>query len=322
MADERGVLGRAITAGALMVSAIMCARGYVPGHETVSPAISIDNSATLPVIATLLGVSLTVVAIAVVTRVQDRRSDPAGIAGRDQWFRAGGAGTRPKRRWWLWLLMALGALAGCMAISVVLLQLMGSSQVDLPSWGTPTSVPTPPDSATAPPIQRPPTQLGSSLQTYLYAATAGFLVVLVAGTLVAQHHRRRRLVKPSPTARSTGGQPPADVAPTESLLRATELGLAEIGDLSRGPREAIISCYATLEQELARVPDAAPQDFDTASEVLDRAVGHSALRADSATRLVHLFAEARFSRHSMDEDDLHHAEAALRRVVDGLRGNT
>jgi hypothetical protein len=48
--------------------------------------------------------------------------------------------------------------------------------------------------------------------------------------------------------------------------------------------------------------------------VLARAVEHHALRADSATQLVDLFAEARFSPHVMNEG---HREVAVRvlRVV-------
>jgi 2-hydroxychromene-2-carboxylate isomerase len=93
------------------------------------------------------------------------------------------------------------------------------------------------------------------------------------------------------------------------LARAAEVALAEIGDLSREPREAIIACYAAMERELSHVPDAVPQDFDTPTEVLARAVEHHALQADNASQLVKLFAEARFSPHVMNEG---HRESALR----------
>ncbi|HEX2213853.1 MAG TPA: DUF4129 domain-containing protein, partial [Mycobacterium sp.] len=72
--------------------------------------------------------------------------------------------------------------------------------------------------------------------------------------------------------------------------------------------EAIIACYAAMERELTRVPAAAPQDYDTPTEVLARAVDNGALRADSATELVELFEEARFSPHVMTEA---HRDAAL-----------
>jgi hypothetical protein len=105
----------------------------------------------------------------------------------------------------------------------------------------------------------------------------------------------------------------------EPLAVAAERGLAEVGDLTRGPREAIIACYAAMEKALASSPGAAPQDSDTPSEVLARALGNRALSTGSATTLVEVFAEARFSRHVMTEDHREVAERALRSVLDELR---
>jgi hypothetical protein len=101
-------------------------------------------------------------------------------------------------------------------------------------------------------------------------------------------------------------------------VRAAEVGLAEMADLSREPREAIIACYAAMERELANVPDAAPQEFDTPTEVLARAVEHRALHADNAVQLVNLFEEARFSRHVMNEGHREVAARDLRLVLDEL----
>ena len=95
--------------------------------------------------------------------------------------------------------------------------------------------------------------------------------------------------------------------------------LAEVGDLSREPREAIIACYAAMEHALANAPGAAPQESDTPSEVLARAVEHDAIHAGSATELVALFAEARFSTHVMNEGHRDSAERALRLVLGELR---
>src|SRR6185312_7579504 len=110
-------------------------------------------------------------------------------------------------------------------------------------------------------------------------------------------HRRRTGRIPAPPARS------------ESLARAARRGLDEMTDLSREPREAIIACYAAMERELAQVPGAVPQEFDTPTEVLARAVEHHALHADNAVQLVNLFAEARFSPHVMNEG---HRDVAVR----------
>jgi hypothetical protein len=74
-----------------------------------------------------------------------------------------------------------------------------------------------------------------------------------------------------------------------------------------------------MEGELSRVPGAVPEDFDTASEVLDRAVAHRALGPDSATQLVDLFDEARFSPHVMTEAHRDAAVRVLQRVLGELR---
>ena len=74
-----------------------------------------------------------------------------------------------------------------------------------------------------------------------------------------------------------------------------------------------------MEHALASAPGAAPQESDTPSEVLARAVEHEAIQAGSATELVTLFAEARFSTHVMNEGHREAAERALRLVLDELR---
>jgi hypothetical protein len=74
-----------------------------------------------------------------------------------------------------------------------------------------------------------------------------------------------------------------------------------------------------MERELTHVPGAVPLDCDTPSEVLARAVSHHALRAASATRLVELFEEARFSPHVMNEGHRDIAVDALRLVLVDLR---
>ncbi|MGB7504513.1 MAG: DUF4129 domain-containing protein, partial [Mycobacterium sp.] len=156
---------------------------------------------------------------------------------------------------------------------------------------------------------------GGDVFGYLAAATIVLLVLSILATIIG----RRRLT-PTP-------QTPDDAAPAHptraagpDLARATELGLAEIGDRSRDPREAIIACYAAMERELAKSPGTTPQDSDTPSEVLARAVQRHALRADSAAELVDLFEEARFSPHVMSEEHREDAVRALRMVQHELQG--
>jgi hypothetical protein len=136
------------------------------------------------------------------------------------------------------------------------------------------------------------------------------------GTAIASRRQRRAATW---TGDGLAPEGPSQAGATESLARAAEVGLAEIGDLSREPREAIIACYAAMERELSHVPGAAPLDCDTPSEVLARAVNRHALNADSATQLVELFEEARFSPHVMNEGHRDAAVDALRLVLADLR---
>ena len=74
-----------------------------------------------------------------------------------------------------------------------------------------------------------------------------------------------------------------------------------------------------MERALANAPGAVPQDSDTPSEVLARAVEHHALHADDAPQLVDLFTEARFSPHVMNEGNREVAVQMLRMVLAELR---
>ncbi|WP_407663945.1 DUF4129 domain-containing protein [Mycolicibacterium sarraceniae] len=120
----------------------------------------------------------------------------------------------------------------------------------------------------------------------------GVLLVVVVIGMVALRVRGRRDAMPAPV-RSDDPEPNPEPPVPGSLALAAERGLAEVGDLCREPREAIIACYVAMELALANAPGAATQDSDTPSEVLARAVEHEAIHAGSATELVTLFAEAR-----------------------------
>jgi len=122
---------------------------------------------------------------------------------------------------------------------------------------------------------------------------------------------------------SPSGEPEVSSSPrpvvSGSLVRAAELGLAEVTEPGRDPRAAIVACYAAMERGLAEAPDAAPLASDTPSEVLARAVDQGALHADAAAQLVGLFTEARFSPHRMTEKHRESAVEWLRIVLNDFR---
>src|ERR1700716_137827 len=186
------------------------------------------------------------------------------------------------------------------------------------------ALPTVPDPGRAPaptnPVPRQPDSPdnpGTNIISYLVPPMLILMALIVAGTAIAS--RRQRRAATSWAATADDPEAPAQPGAAESLARAAEVGLAEIGDLSREPREAIIACYAAMERELTHVPGAVPQEFDTPTEVLARAVEHHALHADTATQLVELFEEARFSPHVMNEGHRDVAVRVLRLALAELR---
>jgi hypothetical protein len=307
--------GRVVALIVLLVLAAAALRGYLPGGQRTPREQSTGSPAALIVVIALLGVSLGIVAIAVIVQLRDRRAVAHTADGPPDAF--GGNRLRPT---WRLLLIGAGVIIAWLLIVWLLEHLFPSHNSAGDPSGAGSSTATPGNGTPPAPLSPAPRAGGSVLEGYrraFLASTVIFLLMLAAGTVVASR-RQRRVAQPS----SIAGDPselPTPAAGSESLARAAELGLAEIGDVSREPRKAIIACYAAMERELASAPGAVPQDSDTPTEVLARAVEHHALRADSATQLVNLFAEARFSRHVMNEEHREVAVRLLRLVLADLR---
>lgn len=308
---------RAGALAALLFVAAVTLRGYLPGAERAARETPTDNPAALVVVVVLLLASVGVVTVAVVMRARNRTAARAGAASRPDWLR-GDVG-RPS---WRGVLIAFVVVLTWLVAAMLLSRLGGGDATNAPTFvpgDTPAS--TAPTPSPTPGQPTPPAaQQDSNLLGYFYAGTVIFLVVLVVGTIVTS----RRSVRSGAAGPLPAGQPTAHQPGTgsESLLRAAEVGLAEVEDLSREPRKAIIACYAAMERELALVPGAAPQDFDTASEVLARAVDQRVLGPGSAIQLVDLFDEARFSPHVMNEGHRETAVEVLQQVLAELPSRT
>jgi hypothetical protein len=303
--------GRVVAVIVLLILVAASLRGYLPGGERPQRQPDTDNPTSLALIVALLGVTLVIVAFAVITRSRDPRT-AAASAGLPEGRFGGGIG-RPS---WRVLLMGFGVLVAWLLMVWLLTRLIGPRGVGQPPGGTAPTTP-PPGTGTRPPAD--PRQAGGDgdVVGYLMASTVALLVLIVVGAVVA-FRRRPRSAKLQIVAAEPVG-PLTPTATSESLVRAAEVGLAEIGDRAREPREAIIACYAAMERELAHVPGAVPQDFDTPTEVLARAVEHRALHVDNASELVNLFEEARFSPHVMSEAHRESAVGVLQLVLAELR---
>jgi hypothetical protein len=300
--------GRVVAVIVLMIIIAASLRGYLPGVERAPRQRPSGDGSSMVYIAVLLGFSLLIVAVALIGRLRDPRKAAASADALSERFSWGGG--RPG-----WRVLAIGAAVLVVWLLAVWLLsrfivLHGGGQV--PKAPPPTA-PTPANNAGRPPLP-PEAGRDRDVLNLLVASTVALLVLIVVGIVAS---RRRRIGEPAEPL----GPPPLSVpvAPSESLVRAAEIGLAEIADLSHEPREAIIACYAAMERELRRVPGAVPQDFDTPTEVLARAVENHALHVDNASQLVNLFEEARFSPHVMNESDRESALGVLQLVLAELR---
>jgi hypothetical protein len=302
--------GRVVALIVLLVLVAAALRGYLPASERSPHKQPTEHPAALVFVVVLLSVSLAIVAISVIARLRDRQTLPQRAGGLSERL---GSGGRPS---WRVLLIGLGVLLAWLLIVLLLGRLVAHHGIAQPMPSTPTSTPTP-GGTSGPPQERGPQYTGGDAIGYLTASTAALLLLLVTSAVIAVR-KQRRTHQPDITTHYRV-EPPAPVVGSETLVRAAEQGLVEIGNLSREPREAIIACYAAMERELAHVPDAIPQDFDTPTEVLARAVEHHALHPGNAARLVNLFEEARFSPHVMTEGHREIAVNVLRLVLAELR---
>lgn len=295
----------------LLIAVAASLRGYLPGVERAERQQPPHSGASLVYVAALLSISLVIVGVSVVARLRDPRR--VASSARALPTRLSGGSGRPA---WRVLLIGAAVLVAWLVLLFVLSRFVGP-HVDQPQPTPQSGVPAPPASAP----QRPGTQDGEpdrDVLRYLIVSTVAMLVMIVAGALIA---RRRRVVEPGVTVAHPLSAPAPPAAAATSLVRAAESGLAEIEDPKHEPRQAIIACYAAMERELRRFPGAVPQDFDTPTEVLARAVEHRALHVDNAAELVNLFEEARFSPHVMTEAHRGRAIDVLRLVLADMRSS-
>jgi Domain of unknown function (DUF4129) len=283
--------GRVVALIVLLIVVAAALRGYLPARDRVPHAETGSSRAALVFVVVALSATLTLLAVAVIARLRDPRA--VAPKTRDLSDMLGTGRVRPS---WRVLLIGLAVIIGWLLIAMLLARLALPHNVT-PSHGATDTSAVPSPHGTAPPPQPRRPRDNSDMFGILLASAIPTMLLLVVATIITSRRRGRAAVP----AAVVGTESVAPVRRSESLARAAELGLAEMTDLSREPREAIIACYAAMERELANVPGAVPQEFDTPTEVLARAVEHRALQADNAVQLVDLFEEARFSPHVMNE---------------------
>ena len=305
--------GRVVALIVLLIAAAAALRGYLPAQVRGPLSAAGGNRAAMMFVIAALAGTLALMTVAVIARLRDPRAvAPTAFDVSDM---IGGGKGRPS---WRVLLIGLAVIVAWLLIAMMLAHLFVPHEV---SPAPPSQPATPPPAHdTVPPPKHNRQNDPGDMVGVLLASAVPLLLIIVAAAVI---NTRRRWRRPAPGISTDdyveSGTP---TKRSELLVRAAEVGLAEMADLSREPREAIIACYAAMERELANVPGAVPQDFDTPTEVLARAVEHHALHADNAVQLVNLFEEARFSPHVMNEGHREVAVRVLQLVLDELAASS
>ncbi|CAM4241478.1 hypothetical protein MB901379_01294 [Mycobacterium basiliense] len=302
--------GRVVGLIVLLIVVAAALRGYLPARDGGSAVEPGSGRAALVFVIAVLSGSVALVAFAVIARLRDPRTMAPSTGNLSELLGRGRGQTS-----WRVLLIGLAVLVGWLLMAMLLSHLVAPDDIAPARPASDPSAAPSAGSSGAPPTQRPADDPGDTLTILLVFAAP--LLLLTLGSAAVLSHRRGRVTRPGAVSEDHI-EPPVPSAGSELLVRVAEVGLAEMADLHRDPRAAIIACYAAMERELANVPAAVPQDFDTPTEVLARAVEHRALQADNAVQLVNLFAEARFSSHVMNERHRELAMRVLRLVLDEL----
>jgi hypothetical protein len=294
-------VGRTATVIALIVVSVLALRGYLPEIEQPTAPPRSDGRAALVAMLVIAALAVLVAAVALVAVLvlgPSRRP----VRPAPTWI-----GHRPAPgRWWQ------GAAWFGFAGLVVVAALALAPNRDRAAPTDPNGGATDP---TVPAVGQLPAPRGSEIWPDVLLVLPLLTALLLAGAVA----RARLLLPDRGDAREEDAVPAARRAAAESLMRAAELGLVEVANTGADPRSAIIACYLAMERGLGATPDAAPLASDTPSEVLARAVRHGVLHRESATALVGLFEEARFSGHEMTEQNRSTAAGLLRAVLAELR---
>ncbi|WP_149361645.1 DUF4129 domain-containing protein [Lolliginicoccus suaedae] len=271
------------------------------------PLLPYQWTAALLALVMLAAIAITGLAMVFVWRHPPGRPPPLPASPLRRFPRAPGRAPAGRR------IAAWFALAAVLATAALLLLRQPSATIRLAPPGT-TETSTPPSGEAPGAGEQLPDAAGEpGLGLWFLLGTAVLLALLVLGMgLVLRLPRGGALIEPTTTepARGTRGS---------ALRAATEKGLAAIGQSAGGPREAIIACYAAMEQALRDAEDASPRASDTPREVIERASRLGYLREEPASVLVDLFTEARFSQHPMTGSDQQAATTALSSMLADLR---
>ena len=170
--------GRVVAVIVLLIVIAAALRGYLPGVERADPQPP-HSGASLVYVATLLSVSLVIVAVALIARLRDPRRVASSASPLPRTF-SDGTG----RPGWRVLLIGAAVLLVWLALAWLLSHFIGPHQIDQPQSPSSATV----SAATGKGPQRPGPQdngADGDMLRYLIAGSVTLLAMIVAGAVVA-----------------------------------------------------------------------------------------------------------------------------------------
>ncbi|WP_067496283.1 DUF4129 domain-containing protein [Actinoplanes sp. TFC3] len=143
---------------------------------------------------------------------------------------------------------------------------------------------------------------------WIVLAIAGVLVVsLVIWALFRDVARRRGRRRGKRAAKRT------DVRTAEDLVAAVDAGLQELSDSDRDPRRAVIACWVRLE-DAAAAAGTPRHAGDSPTDLVARLLAEQRLEAAVLTPFAHVYRQARYATHTVDNQMRQQARTALERL--------
>jgi hypothetical protein len=148
------------------------------------------------------------------------------------------------------------------------------------------------------------TTVAGALCVAVVAVLAGLLLWLLIRDLL---RRRTRPLAPEQIRRSSART-------AEEVVAALDAGLVDLSDADTDPRRAVIACWVRLEQAAAAA-GLPRQVGDTPTDLVSRLLtGRANVSADVLAAFAHVYREARYATHAVDERMRAQARSALQRL--------
>ncbi|GAA2490316.1 DUF4129 domain-containing protein [Winogradskya humida] len=133
------------------------------------------------------------------------------------------------------------------------------------------------------------------------------VLVLVTVALLRDVARRRGPRK------GKRASPRSNARAAEDIVAAVDAGLQELTDADRDPRRAVIACWVRLEQAAAAA--GTPRHAgDSPTDLVARLLNEQNLDTAVLTPFAHVYRQARYATHTVDDQMRQQARAALERL--------